>query len=782
MIADASAGACRRDDEEGRFRMKNRWATSAAVGLVPSLALLFLYSCSGGGDGKPGALPNASGSSTGTTSSAGASTRGSSSGSGGNSTGSSSSGSSDGSVGPVGDGGGPPLGTTVMIDASGAYSVTFKNPAWTFAGNLGAPATAIATKTGSDALGTYSETGFTYSASGSRNGRIRAYDNTPVVVFGESSSASVANTRNFPKLTTAPNVPYHLTYGPAFIDYSMSASSQPDSPYVFFDASSNAYIISGASHFMNQETEQVAGGGVVSGIQSNIPMLPAGFEVTTILVADPGINQAYADWGQALLSFTGKKPIDDSTPVLGKIGYWTDNTSAYYYKTETGKTYPTTLTDVRSYFEQQNGVPLAYMQLDSWWYPKGAAQDWAQGDAGEYLYEAAPALFANGLAAFQQTLGIPLLTHARWIDPSSPYRTQYQTSGNTVIDPAFWTMVANYLQPAGVVTYEQDWLSVNGIPITTNLTDQDAYLDNMASAMQTAGIDMQYCEPLAKHILQSTKYQNLTNSRVSDDGFARNRWRTYFYGSRLATAVGVLPWTDVFKSTDHDSTLISALSTGLFGASDAIGAADFASLKRAIRSDGVIIKPDVPLLLLDRSIVDEARGTAAASIAASYTKQTSGRFSYVFAFTDTANVTASFTPAELGHTGSVYVYDVNNDVGSAGSATQATTVSLATTSSTAYFVVAPVGPSGIAMLGERGKIAPLGKKRVSALTDEGTVTATLQFAAGEAAVTLQGYAPKAPTVTASSGMVGAVTYSATTQRFTVPVTPSGTSATITIAP
>jgi len=677
---------------------------------------------------------------------------------------------------------GEKVGTTVAVNASGAYSVTFKNPSWTFAGNLGAPASGIATNSGSDGLGTYVETKFNYTASGSRNGRIRAYDNTPVVVFGESSAASVANTRNFPKLTTTPNPAYHVTYGVPFIDYSMTVF-HAESPFVFFDASANTYIISGASHFMNTETAQVGNGGVVSGIQANIAMLPANFEVTTILVADPGINKAYLDWGQALLSFTGKKLVaNDATPVLGKFGYWTDNTSAYYYKTETGKTYPTTLTDVRSYFEQQNGVPLAYMQLDSWWYPKGPNQDWTATANGEYQYVAAPALFPNGLAAFQQTLGIPLVTHARWIDPASPYRNQFQMSGNVSIDPAFWTMVANYLKPAGVITYEQDWLSVTGIPVTTNLTDQDAYLDNMAHAMQTAGIDMQYCEPLAKHILQSTKYANLTNSRVSDDGFTRAHWRTYFYGSRLASAVGVLPWTDVFKSTDHDSVLISAMSTGLFGASDAIGAADFASLKRAIRNDGVIIKPDVPLLLLDRSIVDEARKTGAATIATSYTQQASGRFSYVFAFTDTANATASFVPSELGYTSNVYVYDVNQDSGRVSSTTQATTAALATTNNTAYYVVAPVGASGIALLGERGKVTPLGKKRVSSLVDDGTVAATIEFGTGEGAVTLQGYAPKAPTVTASVGMAGPVTYNTGTQRFTIPVTASGTTATIRIAP
>jgi len=57
---------------------------------------------------------------------------------------------------------------------------------------------------------------------------------------------------------------------------------------------------------------------------------------------------------------------------------------------------------------------------------------------------------------------------------------------------------------------------------------------------------------------------------------------------------------------------------------------------------------------------------------------------------------------------------------------------------------------------------------------------TVQFAEGERAVTLRGYAPAAPTVTATSGTVGAVDYSASIQPFTFPVTADGTAATIMI--
>ena len=72
-------------------------------------------------------------------------------------------------------------GAQVSVDATGKYTVTFAHPAWTFAGTVGAPASAIMTTAGSDAVGSYRETTFSYSNAGTRNGRIRAYDHLPVV-------------------------------------------------------------------------------------------------------------------------------------------------------------------------------------------------------------------------------------------------------------------------------------------------------------------------------------------------------------------------------------------------------------------------------------------------------------------------------------------------------------------------------------------------------------------------------------------------------------------------
>lgn len=87
--------------------------------------------------------------------------------------------------------------------------------------------------------------------------------------------------------------------------------------------------------------------------------------------------------------------------------------------------------------------------------------------------------------------GIPRLVHARWIDPSSPIREQYQMSGNVPIAPLYWS----------------------------NLADPETYLDEMTGSMSSAGLTMQYCGQTVGQILQGSKHNNLTTARVSPDGF-----------------------------------------------------------------------------------------------------------------------------------------------------------------------------------------------------------------------------------------------------------------------
>ena len=66
----------------------------------------------------------------------------------------------------------------------------------------------------------------------------------------------------------------------------------------------------------------------------------------------------------------------------------------------------------------------------------------------------------------------------------------------------------------------------------------------------------------------------------------------------------------------------------------------------------------------------------------------------------------------------------------------------------------------------------LGRKRITQLTDDGRVKATVAFADGEQAVTLHGYAEKPPRVEASEGSAGPLFYDSSSHRFNFTVSPS----------
>jgi hypothetical protein len=664
------------------------------------------------------------------------------------------------------------------VDADGSYSITFRSPAWTFAGTLGAPATQISKASGSDAVGPYHEVTFAFTDTSAKTGGIRVYDAVPAAVLTETFVAATANpTLPFPTFATYPTLAHQASY----IDIDFSPVSfgplTADSPAVFFDDQAHAFILSAASDFMNAATA-VATTGLSSGIDPSVTNLPQGFSHQTLLVAEPSINSAYATWGGVLTGRSGKRRVaNDATPYLERFGYWTDHYAYYYYQYDTATGYPATLTSVRDYFDKL-GMPLAYMQLDSWWYPKGADQEWNDKAGGQYEYVADPTVFPEGLPSFRSSLALPFITHARWIDPDSPYRAKYTMSNNVSTDRAYWDMIASYVAAGGVAVYEQDWLNQMALPLTNNLTDQEAFMDNMASAMAAKGLDMQYCMPLPRHYLQGSKYPNLTTTRVSADGFGSTRYKDFLFVSLLTSSLGAWPWVDTFYSTETDNLLLATLSAGMVGVGDAIGTASLPNLLQSARPDGVIVKPDVPIVPLDETFVNLANGVDKPLVAATYTDFGGVRASYVYAFNTGPNVSASFTPASLGYDGQVFVWNYFKGAGKLVDASAAFTEDLRDGAS--YYVVVPIGPSGIAFAGDLGKFVSLGKKRIASVSDDGAVKVSLLFAKTERSVTLHGYAPKKPAATASVGKVGTLEWSASTNTFTLPVLPDDGAATIAI--
>jgi hypothetical protein len=675
-------------------------------------------------------------------------------------------------------------GASASVSANGTYTVTTASPAFTFTGTVGASATNISASTaGSDAVGAYHEIDFHYTAGGyPRTASIRTYDSVPVVLFGTTyvdNSDNVSPYYAFPAFTQRPSLTYSETFSAnaPFGPYVFNTTGDPGfSPYLAFD-SAGAYLISPASHFDTGVVKTV-NGAFSSVISDGISTIPAGLAYRTALVYGAGPSAVFSHWGNALTGWSGKKrPAQNATVILAKLGYWTDHVYGYYYYSTQ---LPSVLQQVRTHWESL-GLPMGYLQLDSWWYPKGPDASWTDSSDGIYLYEADPTLFPNGLGAFQSSVGVPLVTHARWIDPSSPYYQEYDTSGAVVIDPAYWNSRMNYLAANGVVTYEQDWLGANAQP-AFNLTSRGAFLGNMAAACSENQLDIQYCMTLPRDYMQSTLYDAVTNTRVSNDGFDRTQWDDFLYGSHLAASVGLWPWADVTTSAMTNSLLLQALSAGPVGVGDEIGQENVGNLKSVAMSDGTLVKPDSPIVPTDATYLSDAARAGGAMVAATRSTHGSMTAGYVFAYSrsSTVSAAASFAPSSLGVTGAAYVYNYFANTGTTVAVNATYDVQVGYDGS--YFLVVPVGASGIGFLGDAGKFVSLGSQRISSMADNGTLKATVEFATGDGPVTLHGYSPKAVTATAAGGSITSNAYSTATQRFSLVLAPaSAGTASITIS-
>ncbi|MBV9525461.1 MAG: hypothetical protein JOZ46_06570, partial [Candidatus Dormibacteraeota bacterium] len=631
-------------------------------------------------------------------------------------------------------------GTSAEFRADGGYSVVFASPRFTFAGTLGAPPTSVTTSNGTDEIGAYSAVTAAYTnANVRREATVRVYDSSGLARFITRYLDASPNTAPFPSFTSTPALPY--TFGYRDSAFALPSFTDPgvQGPFTAFDGAGNTYVMSPGANFM--VAAQTRASGVLSGaIDAAIPSLPAGFSHATLLAAGHGINATLDTWGAALRAVNARTAVDTTSVVLQRVGYWTDNGATYYYRHAPGQTYEQTLVAMRDEFTAKS-VPLGYVQLDSWWYRKDSK------DHGIYLYEADPGYLPDGITGVGHALGLPLVTHARWLAPNSPYRAQYAVSDNVPISAAYYRDVLRSTSAGGTVMYEQDWLEQNAAPRET-LSDAPALLTAINQGAADAKQTVQLCMATPRYFLEASRWPAITNIRVSTDRFERSRWDAFLYTSELAREAGLLPWSDVFMSSETDNLLLSTLSAGPVGVGDAEGQVDAANLLQSVRADGVIVKPDSPLVPLDSSYIADAQAAAAHSapapmVAATRTDHGGGMVAaYVVAYARGGSTGYSFSPADVGVHGDAYVYDYFTHTGRVVPAGQ--TYTGATHGGVSYDIVVPVGPSGIALIGDGQQLVTLGAERVASLADNGAVRAAVSFAPSEHSATMSGWSPSPP--------------------------------------
>ncbi len=676
----------------------------------------------------------------------------------------------------------------------GDYDISYANFKWKFSGHLGGemfPLDRKGVKSGRDAIGRYDEVGFYTESVEDAHFFIRQYKDLPVIRFRTHYLKSTAgNGIPFPDFKALPEGLNQFSYRDSTFAPPTFGPAKTSTPWLLFDKSGNACIMSPASNFM---VAKMVGDGKTemgAGLDDRLKEVPAGFDQDCVMVFAKGIGAAWDLWGSVMQKLAHKAvPANDSDVLLKSFGYWTDNGADYYYNYDPQLGYTGTLLSLAKRYKQEE-IPLGYLQLDSWWYqksikgpsgkPGGAKKNnklpigsWNR-YGGTLEYRAHPDLFPNGLAKFQEDLGLPLAVHSRWIDRTSPYHDRYRISGVGAVDPKWWDDTAKYLHDSGVVCYEQDWLDeifLNSPEMASNVGVADAFTDGMANACKAQGIDMQYCMGTPRFFLQGLKYANLTTIRTSGDRFEPGKWADFLYVSQLAKSVGVWPWCDVFKSGETANMILATLSAGPVGTGDAIGKENKQNILMAARTDGVIVKPDQPLVPCDRTY--QEAGQTSPFLASTFTDDKGLRTTYLFAFPKRRGDRAvQYTPRDLGISSPAYCFNLLTRQGQYCDPNQSMNEAIGKDGYT-YLMFAPISKSGIALLGDLNKFVPTGKQRIASITTTPTgLDFSVRFAKQEKTLTISGVSPRKPVATAAGGGATVSSYDSTAQILTIEIQPN----------
>ncbi len=717
-----------------------------------------------------------------------------------------------------------PGGVTIGVTSAGTFSIRPPDPAWTYSGSIPGHVTHIAGPvTGADnnhvsTNGPFDE--FTVSYSDPEGNpwsmQLRAYRNLPSATISFSPLVTVANQRPYAVLHQFPITPHHFSNAGWERIFGLVGWMLTDSPWLFYDDQFAASILSPAARPISERqkwvNDQSTYGTIALEIDASNPVLPAGDVYSYLITFHQGIGQTFTTWGSTLRNIFGRPMTGNQadaslvTPMLS-----TDAGATYYYNFNQALGYEGTLEAAQA-SAKAVGIPIGLTHFDSWWYKKGgdcsatadpAYASWKNTENGVWKFVADPELFKpiddhHWEGGFVQHLG-PGMAHGRWVDPCSPYRlpivdsdrhvlNAHPVSGNVVIDPAIWNRIAHALKKSGIVIYEQDFLSTSAR--AANTFDDEKFLNAMETAMGEHGIDLQFCMPLGRHLLEAIRTERVHTLRVSGDRFGWNHWDQEMYGSIVLNAGSVWPTVDNFRTTEERNLLLAVLSAGPLALSDPIG--KFVPIPEAIRSDGLILKPDVSMVPTDASFVAEAaaveqfygvNGPTASNagntaqlirpplVAYTYSDFGSTQVEYVFAYSRDVNAPAevSFSPHDFGFTGDVYVYDYFGKTGSPQPGAQPIVKSVDSQGS--YFVMAPVGPSGIAFLGDLSRFVSASQQRVVSLADDGQISATLQFKPPET-VPISVFAASKPVVSADGATVSAPVLDAATGLYQVLVASS----------
>lgn len=689
-------------------------------------------------------------------------------------------------------------GLNVTIDTDGSVRVGVGDTDWLGRGDAGVP---FVTPPGPaeslvDDLGA-SESVVVAHGGGIRRS-VRAYTDRPLVVFESSATAALDGLATgtfdrpsaaWPVFTPAERAPtgspaglrgtvfQHCEFGlPATVGAELDGffllpHRPPTGWPLCLQADDGVALVIAPLDNFHEQIIGLNGGTLRCGWHGDLDEVPAGFTTRLGVFAADSIRSGIDEWGRLLLDSAGTvRPGRWADALATRPSYWTDNGAAYWYRTEPGHDIAGSIVaavdDLRA-----RGVRLGAVQLDSWFYPHVELRpfdtdDWVVPPSALVSWEPRDDVLPEGIAALADRLGDPpLVAHIRHLSATAAITGEVPVwvDGDVAV-PATPEGYERWLDQCvawGVETFEHDWM-VEVFHAVRQLRSRPgrarAWQEGIDAAARERGITTQWCMATPADFAQTTTSTQVTSVRTcGDHGYIATPgqlWAWFCTTNALARALGLMPYKDVFRTdpevagrTGAPEALLSALSTGPVGLGDRVGRCDTDLVTATCRADGVLVKPDVPIVATAASIVANPAFEPHLLVAESHTDHPAGRWAYVTALHATPSdepVTETVDLAGLADsspTGDVICWDWRNRTATPMGAAESFEVTLAR-EDWAYWVLAPVLHGGIAVLGDTTRFVSAGDARIVVDTAADAVRITVK-GPGET-VTVTGWAAAEP--------------------------------------
>lgn len=536
--------------------------------------------------------------------------------------------------------------------------------------------------------------------------------------------------------------------------------------------------------------------GAACGWHGDLAEVPAGFSGSFVVLAERDVRSAISRYGAMLRERHGAAPLGRyADPAVAALSYWTDNGATYYYRPAPGLDIRETIFTAVRTLEAQ-GLPIAAVQLDSWFYPRAIPRPIADGapvvpPSGATTWDGRPDAFPDGLGAFTRALDKPVVFHSRHLDASSPYFGADRLGGWIDEDtgqahgatPELFEIWMEQAASWGACTYEQDWL-VEAFLTVRQLRERvgraDAWQKSIDRAAARRGLTLQWCMATPADFLASVHLRRLSSIRTNMDfDYVVDRpanWGWFLHVNALARAMGLNTSKDVFlasRGTDgayddplaEAETYLAAMSCGPVGIGDPIGATDAELVSRTCRPDGVLVMPDVPIAALAPSFFDDPMPSGGVLAGEAYSDHPAGRVHYLAAVAapDRQGDGATAIDVDLAD------LDLTQSDGAAGPEPAHGWVgrrwldgSLRAGLRTGdrldldtgdrhldAWVLSPALAGGrLAVFGDTGRYASMGDRRIGSLTDTGDAVTLLVYGVAGEVVAVTGWSSgQAPTAT-----------------------------------